>query len=127
MSQYQVRSTVPRKRTAMDAAEDEYVAGEDRFVLRQAKRKAELRVRENRARPIDWLAVTLRFIDPSRNPLDEDMVDDDLEMVDPEGVLEDLDDVEARELDKEIDTFLTLDREKNNWEYWNVRLLFLGT
>lgn len=33
----------------------EWVAQEDIFVLKQAKKKAEIRVKEGRAKPIDWL------------------------------------------------------------------------
>ena len=119
-------SIVPRKRTAMEAAEEAYVADEDRFVLRQAKRKAEIRVREDRARPIDWLAINLRFADPSRNPLDEDIPDEELDVVDPEIVFEGLSNAEARELNKEIDTFLTLETDHSNWEYWNTMKLVLN-
>src|ERR1700716_4138317 len=42
-----------------DEKEREWVAQEDTFVLKQAKKKAEIRVKEGRAKPIDWLAVTL--------------------------------------------------------------------
>ncbi|KAI9692352.1 MAG: hypothetical protein M1822_006583 [Bathelium mastoideum] len=122
----QTSSTVPRKRTAMEAAEEAYVADEDRFVLRQAKRKAEIRVRENRARPIDWLAINLRFVDPSRNPLDEDIADDGLDVVDPEVVFEGLSDSQARELSDDIETFLTLETDRSNWEYWQTMKLVLN-
>ena len=36
----------------------EWVSQEDTFVLKQAKKKAEIRVKEGRAKPIDYLAVT---------------------------------------------------------------------
>ena len=119
-------SSIPRKRTAMEVAEDAYVADEDRFVLRQAKRKAEIRVREDRARPIDWLAVNLRFADPSRNPLDDDIADDELDVVDPQIVFEGLSDSQAHELNKDIDTFLTLETDRSNWEYWQTMKLVLS-
>ncbi|KAL9080792.1 MAG: hypothetical protein Q9157_000488 [Trypethelium eluteriae] len=122
----QTASTVPRKRTAMEAAEEAYVADEDRFVLRQAKRKAEIRVREGRARAIDWLAINLRFADPSRNPLDEDIADDELDVMDPEIVLDGLSNVEARELNGEIETFLTLETDRSNWDYWHTMKLILN-
>ena len=80
----------PAKRST-NAAEEAWVADEDRFVLQQAKKKAALRVKGGRARPIDWLAVTLRFIDPTeKSILDEEVEDHELDIVDPEGVLEGL-------------------------------------
>ncbi|KAI9697164.1 MAG: hypothetical protein M1820_007900 [Bogoriella megaspora] len=125
----QSHSVVPRKRTAMEAAEEAYVAGEDHFVLRQAKRKAEIRVREDngkRARPIDWLMVSLRTIEPKRNPVDDDMVDDELDLVDSESVLEGLPDSEVNGLNKDIDMFLNLEYDKTNLEYWRTMKLILN-
>jgi len=115
------------------------VADEDRFVLQQQKKKAALRVKGGRARPIDWLAVTLRFVDPTRDLLDEEVEDQDLEIVDPEGVLEGLSEEDMSVLEKEIDDYLALEANRSNRDYWNVRwfcrprealatpLTFLGT
>ena len=112
----------PRKRPAptSDAQEDAWVAEEDQFVLRQAKRKAALRVKAKRPKPIDWLTVTLSVIDPTRNPLDEDEEGADLEVADPEGILESLDQQQLEELQKDVDTYLTLEHHPSNKEYWQV-------
>ena len=117
------RSTVPSKRSA-DAQEDAWVADEDRFVLQQSKKKAAIRAKAGRAQPIDWLAVTLAVIDPERNPLgDEVEVDaDELETVDPEAVFEGLDDSQLVELERGIDTYITLEKSKSNHDYWTVSL-----
>lgn len=97
------------------------MADEDRFVLQQAKKKAALRVRGGRAKPIDWLAVTLRFIDPAeKSILDEEVEDHELDIVDPEGVLEGLNNEELAELEKEIENYLTLETSKSNRDYWTV-------
>jgi hypothetical protein len=103
------------------AQEEAWVADEDRFVLQQAKKKAALRVKGGRARPIDWLAVTLRFIDPTKTLLDEEVEDHDLEVVDPNGVFEGLGEAELSELGKDIDHYLTLETNRSNRDYWNVR------
>jgi hypothetical protein len=66
----------------------QWVDQEDTFVLKQAKKKAEIRVKEGRAKPIDWLAVNLRVIDNERNPLDDEIPDDELDVVDPESILD---------------------------------------
>lgn len=112
---------VPRKRPA-ETQEETWVADEDRFVLQQAKKKAEIRVRGGRARPIDWLAVMLRFIDPTRDPWDEDVPDPELDIVDPEGVFEGLSDAQLADLEKDIDTFLALETNRSNRDFWQVRL-----
>lgn len=97
-----------------------WVSQEDAFVLKQAKTKAEIRVREGRAKPIDWLTVTLRVIDPTRNQLDEDVNGADLDLVDPEGVFEGLSLTELRDLSKDIETFIELETSSKNRDFWKV-------
>ncbi|EFR03078.1 cactin [Nannizzia gypsea CBS 118893] len=98
----------------------EWVAQEDTFVLRQAKKKAELRVKDGRAKPIDWLTITLRVIDPTRNPLDDEIADSELDLVEPEGVFEGLSNAQLLSLEKDIDTFLSLETSADNRDYWKT-------
>ncbi|PWY91099.1 hypothetical protein BO70DRAFT_368263 [Aspergillus heteromorphus CBS 117.55] len=98
----------------------EWVAQEDIFVLKQAKKKAEIRVKEGRAKPIDWLTVTLRVIDPTRDPLDDEIADSDLDLVDPDGVFEGLSQTELQDLEKDIDTFLGLESNSQNRDFWKT-------
>ncbi|KAJ9636315.1 hypothetical protein H2199_007990 [Coniosporium tulheliwenetii] len=112
-------STIPSKRPA-DTQEDAWVADEDRFVLEQAKKKAAIRVKAGRARPIDWLAVTLRVVDPGKDLLDEDDADSDIDIVDPEGVFEGLNNDELEELEKDIDTYVALETTRSNQNFWNT-------
>ena len=114
-------SSIPRKRPApVNAQEEAWVAEEDRFVLRQAKRKAALRVKAKRPRPIDWLVVTLSVIDPKRNPLEEDEDGEDIDIMDPEGLLESLDQKGLEDLCTDIDMYLKLEQNAQNREYWQV-------
>lgn len=103
----------------------EWVAQEDIFVLKQAKKKAEIRVKEGRAKPIDWLAVTLRVIDPTRDPLDDEIADSELDLIDPDGVFEGLAQSQLAELEKDIETFLGLESNSQNRDFWKVFLLSL--
>ncbi|KAL4749663.1 hypothetical protein BDW72DRAFT_130076 [Aspergillus terricola var. indicus] len=98
----------------------EWVAQEDVFVLKQAKKKAEIRVKEGRAKPIDWLTVMLRVIDPTRNPLDDEISDSELDLIDPEGVFEGLSETQLGDLEKDIDTFLSLESNSQNRDYWKT-------
>lgn len=125
-------STVPAKRStdsrphdhpskrSTTAQEEAWVADEDRFVLQQAKKRAALRVKGGRAKPIDWLAVTLRFVDTTKNLLDEEVENHELEVVDPEGVFEGLSEDDLSDLEKEIDNYLTLETSRSNRDYWTV-------
>jgi len=98
----------------------EWVAQEDDFVLKQAKKKAEIRVKEGRAKPIDWLAVTLRVVDPTRNPLDDEIDETDLEFVDPETVFDGLSESQLSDLRKDIDTYMNLETNPKNRDYWRT-------
>lgn len=99
------------------------MADEDKFVLKQAKKKALIRVRGGRADPIDLLAVTLRALNTTRDGYNSDDDDDDgqeLPMVDAEGVFEGLDDDQLADLERGIDTYLTLEKTRTNRDYWNT-------
>ncbi|KAF2430376.1 putative cactin [Tothia fuscella] len=117
----------PRKRPApADDQEQAWVAEEDQFVLKQAKKKAALRVRGGRAKPIDWLAVTLSIIDPTVNPVDHHWEDEEkaeMDMVDPEGVFEALDQGQLEELEKDIDNYITLEKNQKNRDFWTTMKL----
>lgn len=97
-----------------------WVAQEDDFVLKQAKKKAEIRVKDGRAKPIDWLAVALRRIDTARNPLDDELDDTKFDVVDPSTVLEAMSRAELSEVEKDIDSFLSLEKTPNNKDFWRV-------
>ncbi|KAL4780754.1 mid region of cactin-domain-containing protein [Aspergillus varians] len=98
----------------------EWVSQEDIFVLKQAKKKAEIRVKDGRAKPIDWLTVMLRVIDPTRDPLDDEISDSELDLIDPEGVFEGLSQTELGDLETDIDTFLGLESNSQNRDYWKT-------
>jgi hypothetical protein len=92
-------------------------------VLKQAKKKADIRVREGRAKPIDWLAVILRVIDPDRDLLEDDEEDMEVDVVDPEGVFEGLNDAQLEELETDITSYLTLETNTRNKDYWKTMLI----
>lgn len=110
------------RRNQLQEAEQmqQWVSQEDQFVLKQAKKKAEIRVKEGRAKPIDWLAVTLRVIDPTRDLMDEDASDAELDVVDPDGVFEGLGEAQLLELERDIETYITLEINSSNRDFWNV-------
>ena len=116
------RSNIPAKRPAAEAQEAAWVADEDRFVLQQSKKKAAIRAKSGRAQPIDWLAVTLALVDPEGNPLDNELEDGDVDSLDPEAVFEGLGLEQLAELEKGVDSYITLEGSRSNLDYWNVRM-----
>ncbi|KAL9132250.1 MAG: hypothetical protein Q9217_000054 [Psora testacea] len=98
----------------------EWVAKEDDFVLKQSKKKAHIRVREGRAKSIDWLAVTLGAADTTRDALDDDQDEAGTDVIDPLGVFEGLDLKQLQELGRDIETYLCLESNAQNRTYWNA-------
>lgn len=99
----------------------EWVSKEDEFVLQQSKKKAHIRVREGRAKNIDWLAVTLSVVDPTTDPLEDEINDTEVDIVDPAGIFEGLNHSQLEELGEEISSYLTLENSQRNRRYWSVR------
>ncbi|TPX16341.1 uncharacterized protein E0L32_003990 [Thyridium curvatum] len=114
-------SSNPKYLTA-DEQSQKFVADEDKFVLKQAKKKADIRVREGRAKPIDYLAFALRFVDTDRDVFDDDEDDVEIEVPPPEKVLEGLGEEQLKELDGDISSYKTLEANERNREYWKALL-----
>ena len=103
----------------------EWVSKEDEFVLQQSKKKARIRVKEGRAKPIDWLAVTLGVIDPTKDLLEDDHDASDIDVVDPAAMFEGLTMPTLEELGKDIEVYMILESNQSNRRYWNVKLFTL--
>ena len=101
----------------------EWVAKEDDFVLKQSKKKAQIRVKEGRARPVDWLAVTLSVIDKDKDLLEDDVEEEDVEIIDPSGIFQGMDLQQLQDLGKDIEIYKSLETIVDNRRYWEVRLL----
>ncbi|KUI70988.1 hypothetical protein VM1G_05729 [Cytospora mali] len=99
-----------------------FVADEDKFVLKQSKKKADIRVREGRAKPIDYLAFNLRYFDTDRDVYDDDDADVDIDVPAPDKLLEDLHEAELKELESDIRSFHTLETSQRNRDYWKSLL-----
>ncbi|MCJ1309442.1 hypothetical protein MMC25_003102 [Agyrium rufum] len=98
----------------------QWVSKEDEFVLKQSKKKAQIRVREGRAKPIDWLAVTLSVIDPTADLLDDEMSPSELDIVDPDGIISELDVGRLQELEKDITNYAVLETSSQNLAFWKA-------
>ncbi|EGS17098.1 uncharacterized protein CTHT_0074270 [Thermochaetoides thermophila DSM 1495] len=105
-----------------DEQAEQFVAEEDKFVLKQAKKKADIRIREKRAKPIDYLAFALRWVDPDRDVFDDDDADIDIPIPHPEAVIRDLNESQLQELDEDIRSYHTLEVNERNRKYWTALL-----
>ena len=98
----------------------DWVSKENEFVLKQSKKKAKIRVREGRAKIIDWLAVTLSARDKSVVSIEDDIDDLSVDIINPAGVFEGLGQSQLHELGKDISVYLTLESDPTNRSYWSV-------
>ncbi|KID98064.1 Cactin, domain protein, partial [Metarhizium majus ARSEF 297] len=123
------KSTKPGpSKTAQNAAkyltEEEqsrkFVADEDKFVLKQSKKKADIRVREGRAKPIDQLAFNLRYIDEERDIFDDDEGDIDIQLDAPEVIVQGLTLAQLKELESDISSYHILETDRRNRQYWEA-------
>ncbi|KAH0489188.1 hypothetical protein TgHK011_009629 [Trichoderma gracile] len=106
---------------SQDEQSRQFVADEDKFVLKQAKKKADIRVREGRAKPIDVLAFNLRFVDADRDPFDDEDADDEIRVDAPAKVIEDLTSAaQISELDSNIVSYHVLETDPRNRRYWEA-------
>ncbi|KAI1334357.1 mid region of cactin-domain-containing protein [Xylariaceae sp. FL0016] len=105
---------------SQDEQSARFIADEDKFVLKQSKKKADIRVREGRAKPIDLLAFNLRYIDTDRDNFDDDDGDIEIDVHAPTDIIEGLDEGNLEELDTDITSYHTLETNGRNREYWTA-------
>ncbi|UZJ52388.1 hypothetical protein CBS101457_001708 [Exobasidium rhododendri] len=126
-------------RMAESAAMSEWVAKEDDFYLEQSRKRAVIRVRENRAKPIDLLAINLKWVDPTLknmrdpkeeskgHPIEETEEDDEAELEidleEPFLLFDDLDLDETEELHADIQMYLSLEKREHNLEFWRSMII----
>ncbi|KAK9323296.1 cactus-binding C-terminus of cactin protein-domain-containing protein [Lipomyces orientalis] len=102
----------------------EWVAGEDAFALRQAKKGAMIRVKEGRARPLDWLAMNLRILEEDNDLYDGDILDGiEFEIPVPCTVIEGLNLAEIQKLESDIANYLKLEKRVSNYEFWEAAMI----
>ena len=120
-------SRPPPSKAATYLTEDEqsrqFIAGEDKFVLKQAKKKADIRVRERRAKPIDYLVFNFRWIDDERDADfdDDDEADVEIRVPAPQAVISGIKDVaQLKELDDEVTHYHILETNPKSRDYWRA-------
>ncbi|KAJ2331665.1 hypothetical protein GGI00_003151, partial [Coemansia sp. RSA 2681] len=97
---------------------------EEEFHLRQAKKRAEIRIKNHRPKPIDVLAMGLRL---ANETLDEEEVAEigsiRLDVDEPHRIVESLSDEERVELRHDVEMYLSLETNARNVEFWENMLV----
>lgn len=103
-------------------------AKEDDFHLEQAMRRAAIRTREGRAKPIDLLALNLKWSQP-RIPgqVDDDEEDEgiglDVDLEEPYLIFDNLTLEETEELYEDIEMYISLEKSEANLEFWRSMIV----
>ena len=95
-------------------------------MLSQAKKRAVIRVRENRAKPIDHFVINLNLIEEDERPRllgDDEIEGDEFWITHVEEVVEGLDGDEMNELKRDIEEYIRLENSPRNMEYWKALYL----
>src|SRR3954454_8239750 len=100
-------------------------AKEEEFHLEQAKKRAEIRIKEGRAKPIDILAMNLRLANESDKLDDDDEQDVELEidMDEPYTIFDNLTGDEVKELYGDIQMYLQLEKIEENLQFWRAMIV----
>ncbi|CED85428.1 Cactin [Phaffia rhodozyma] len=120
-------------RLAESAMMEDWINKEDDFHLEQARRRAGIRMKENRAKAIDFLAINLRFAQPyveeEKHGLDKDDSgwgwDDaglEMDIEEPYKIFDNLTLADTEELREDINMYLSLEKSPSNIEFWQSML-----
>lgn len=123
------------------AAMAEWVAKEDDFYLEQSRKRAVIRIREERAKAIDILAINLKWVNPIQHQTlvesqngsstkerpqdidDDDDADLEIDMEEPYLLFDDLNMKETEELYRDIQMYLSLERSEQNLDFWRSMMI----
>ncbi|KAJ8086214.1 hypothetical protein PM082_005037 [Marasmius tenuissimus] len=106
------------QRMQESAQMSDWLAKEGDFQLDQERSRATIRVKEKRARAIDFLALNLRYVNP---PEDDDKEDDaglEIDLDEPYKILDNLSGNQVEELHDDIERYLTLEQDEVNIDFW---------
>ncbi|GJE84046.1 mid region of cactin-domain-containing protein [Phanerochaete sordida] len=108
------------QRLAESAQMSEWLAKEGDFQLDQERVRATIRIKEKRAKAIDFLALNLRYVNPPTEDQEDDVNDEELEidLDEPYNILENLTPTQVEELHDDIERYITLEKSEVNIEFW---------
>ncbi|KAJ1733638.1 hypothetical protein LPJ72_002764 [Coemansia sp. Benny D160-2] len=99
---------------------------EEEFHLQQAKRRAEIRIRSGRPKPIDVLAMNLRL---ANEHFDDETADDvvalgslRIDVDEPHRIVDGLGENECEQLLHDVEMYLALETNAQNVEFWENML-----
>ncbi|KAL4266420.1 Splicing factor Cactin [Pleurotus pulmonarius] len=110
------------QRLQESAQMSEWLEKEEDFQLEQERARATIRIKEKRAKAIDFLALNLKYVNP---PDDEEKPDEDnddaaleIDLDEPYKIFDNLTPEQIQELHGDIDRYLVLEQSEANLDFW---------
>ncbi|KAI0638233.1 mid region of cactin-domain-containing protein [Trametes polyzona] len=97
----------------------DWLAKEEDFQLEQERNRAMIRIKEKRAKAIDFLALNLRYVNPTTEE-DDELTKEGLEidLDEPYTIVDSLTADQVEELHEDIEKYLRLEKSETNLEFW---------
>ncbi|KAF9076467.1 mid region of cactin-domain-containing protein [Rhodocollybia butyracea] len=107
------------QRLQESAQMSDWLSKEGDFQLEQEKARAAIRIKEKRAKAIDFLALNLKYVNP---PEDADDEEEDagleIDLDEPYNILDNLSSDQVEELHDDIERYMTLEQTDTNIDFW---------
>ncbi|KAF9221923.1 hypothetical protein BS17DRAFT_223956 [Gyrodon lividus] len=105
------------QRIAESAQMSDWIAKDGEFQLQQERTRAAIRIKEKRAKAVDFLALNLRYV----HPVGEGEGDDtglEIDLDEPYNILDNLSPDQVEELHDDIERYLSLEDSEVNIDFW---------
>ncbi|KDQ64665.1 hypothetical protein JAAARDRAFT_28303 [Jaapia argillacea MUCL 33604] len=108
------------QRMAESAQMADWIAKDGEFQLEQERRRAAIRIKEKRAKAVDFLALNLRYVHPVEDKEESEALDEGLEidLDEPYNIFDNLSADQVEELHEDIEHYLTLELDEVNIDFW---------
>ncbi|KAJ3934239.1 MAG: mid region of cactin-domain-containing protein [Lentinula lateritia] len=107
------------QRLQESAQMSDWLSKEGDFQLEQERSRAAIRIKEKRAKAVDFLALNLKYV-----TLDDDSEDDEedagleIDLDEPYNILDNLNNEQVEELHDDIERYMTLEQNDTNIDFW---------
>ncbi|KAJ3092414.1 hypothetical protein HK102_007611 [Quaeritorhiza haematococci] len=105
------------------AAMGDWKSKENEFHLEQAKRRAQIRITQGRAKPIDILAMNISIATDTNLAEEFDAMGIEMSVDEPYLIFQNLELKEVEELHQDIQLYLTLETDESNRAFWEAMIV----
>ncbi|KIK65546.1 hypothetical protein GYMLUDRAFT_39015 [Collybiopsis luxurians FD-317 M1] len=109
------------QRLQESAQMSDWLSKEGEFRLDQERSRAAIRIKEKRAKAIDFLALNLKYVNPPEEEEDGNEEADaglEIDLDEPYNILDNLSGEQVEELHDDIERYMTLETNDTNIDFW---------